>query len=414
VRVRVQDKGSGAAECVSLWRAVPPAGYCALGCVAVASYVSKPVIEQFRCVHASVVAPSVYSHCAWTDALSGAASPVSVWAVSNAARTFVASTSYARPNAALALSLGRGEARPDVASPSVLAWLIQLFVELEREVGPRTSFAALRPRLFRGELVCGLLQLVKTVKQRMKVGFIRQLASVVLRAGDASVLCPWARSELARLRDVMEHMHTRQAREGRGFSSVLQALVELFSSVAVLCGRLGCTEAEAAQPDHSRGLCTEEWFERLVEGVRVMQALSNRSRLPDSFLVAEDAFARLIAMDEAVVVESQHPYFPRSVMSGCVLVPGALRLLLKFDARCSVDASQALLLKPTEASRDVLGAYSSEFGSYARALTVEGGCVYYNFPGAMPPSTWTFEGDTHGAFKLSDARRTATVTKNKA
>lgn len=408
-----QDKGSGAAECVSIWRAVPPPGYVALGCVAVASYVSKPVIEQFRCVHSAAVSPSTYTHCAWTDALSGAASPVSMWAVSNASRTFVASTSYARPNASLAVCLSKGEARSYVASSSVLAWLVRLFGEIDVAVGSRSPFAFLRPRLFRPELVCGLVQLVKGAKQRVKAKFTRLLACVLLRAGDDVALNPWSRCELTRLRDTMELMHARQSRQDRGFSPMLQALVELFVGVAVLCDRLGISARESSLADDVRPVCTTEWFVRLMQGVRVMQALSERKQLPDSFVVAEDTFARLIAMDESVIVESHHGYHPAAVMTGVVSVPGAVRLLVTFDTQCSVEPSHALVFKRSESSRDVLGAFAAGFGSYVRPLSVDGNSLWYTFPGAPPASAWAFEADTHGAFKLADGRCTATVVKNK-
>ena len=74
-----EDKGSGARQDGSMWRAVPPGdGYRCLGSVPQAGY-DKPSLPNYRCVAAGLTEKIVTSALIWTDKGSGAKQPVTVF-----------------------------------------------------------------------------------------------------------------------------------------------------------------------------------------------------------------------------------------------------------------------------------------------------------------------------------------------
>ena len=74
-----KDKGSGARQDGSMWRAVPPGDqYRCLGSVPQAGY-EKPSLPDYRCVPASLTEKVVTSSLIWTDKGSGAKQPVTMF-----------------------------------------------------------------------------------------------------------------------------------------------------------------------------------------------------------------------------------------------------------------------------------------------------------------------------------------------
>ncbi|ELR19508.1 zinc finger, C3HC4 type (RING finger) domain containing protein [Acanthamoeba castellanii str. Neff] len=79
------DKKTGAKRHCSIWRPIPPPGFVALGYV-VTPHHNKPTLEAITCVHHSCVrACSVSPTRNWSDAGSGGAYDVTVWALDGAA-----------------------------------------------------------------------------------------------------------------------------------------------------------------------------------------------------------------------------------------------------------------------------------------------------------------------------------------
>ncbi|XP_075470036.1 uncharacterized protein LOC142502662 isoform X1 [Ascaphus truei] len=72
------DKGSGADKDVSIWRPVCPIHYISLGYVAMGTHNTVPSTEDFRCVHTDHVIPGQWAWV-WNDRGSGAKDDVSIW-----------------------------------------------------------------------------------------------------------------------------------------------------------------------------------------------------------------------------------------------------------------------------------------------------------------------------------------------
>lgn len=76
------DKGSGAASDVSVWRPQCPADYSSLGDLATPSY-AKPAADEVVCVHNSVLVIADVGQALWNDAGSGADQDFSAWGISS-------------------------------------------------------------------------------------------------------------------------------------------------------------------------------------------------------------------------------------------------------------------------------------------------------------------------------------------
>ena len=74
-----KDKGSGARQDGSMWRAIPPDDqYRCLGSIPQSGY-EKPILPNYRCVPASLTEKVVTSSLIWTDKGSGAKRPVTMF-----------------------------------------------------------------------------------------------------------------------------------------------------------------------------------------------------------------------------------------------------------------------------------------------------------------------------------------------
>lgn len=87
------DQGSGGDYDWSLWAAVPPDGYVAIGMVGTLGY-SAPSIPTYRCVRRDLVTATSATIQIWNDHGSGAHNDVSVWAIEGVANAFVAQANY--------------------------------------------------------------------------------------------------------------------------------------------------------------------------------------------------------------------------------------------------------------------------------------------------------------------------------
>ena len=77
------DKGSGADQDGSFWKAIPPSSeYRCLGSVPQAGY-GKPSIATYRCVHSSLTQPVSISELVWSDKGSGADKDVTLFKLPN-------------------------------------------------------------------------------------------------------------------------------------------------------------------------------------------------------------------------------------------------------------------------------------------------------------------------------------------
>lgn len=103
-----KDAGSGARTDVSIWRALPPQGYVALGLVCGVGY-DKPSRNALRCVRADLVMAAQTGKSIWNDKGSGAPMDFSAWTITPADAapgtinlapgTFIGNASFARPTA---------------------------------------------------------------------------------------------------------------------------------------------------------------------------------------------------------------------------------------------------------------------------------------------------------------------------
>ncbi|MEZ4883159.1 MAG: Vps62-related protein [Chitinophagales bacterium] len=74
------DNGTGGDQDASFWIPIPPAGYKALGTVAMSSY-NKPSLTDVVCVRENLVVPAVIGQPIWTDRASGGDMDVALWAI---------------------------------------------------------------------------------------------------------------------------------------------------------------------------------------------------------------------------------------------------------------------------------------------------------------------------------------------
>lgn len=93
-----RDTDSGAREPVTIWRPRAPAGYLALGCVAVPDYY-EPDRSIIRCIQQEFTIPGkLGEEPIWRDHKGAALWQCSLWQVDNQARTFLARRDHQRPN----------------------------------------------------------------------------------------------------------------------------------------------------------------------------------------------------------------------------------------------------------------------------------------------------------------------------
>ncbi|OPB09597.1 hypothetical protein BFW91_14325 [Pseudomonas fluorescens] len=102
-----QDEGSGALSNASIWRPLPPEGYVAMGLVYGVDY-DKPSRHAVRCVRQDLVMAAQAGELIWDDKGSGAANDLSLWSVTPpdapageiylAPGTFIGLGDYAKPN----------------------------------------------------------------------------------------------------------------------------------------------------------------------------------------------------------------------------------------------------------------------------------------------------------------------------
>lgn len=100
------DHGTGGDQDGSFWEPIPPAGYVALGMVAMRSY-AKPSLTEVVCVRNDLVTPAKIGAQIWNDGGSGGDMDVSIWQIiggSNAnvlvSNSFYAHGSYSQPKSA--------------------------------------------------------------------------------------------------------------------------------------------------------------------------------------------------------------------------------------------------------------------------------------------------------------------------
>jgi vacuolar protein sorting-associated protein 13A/C len=92
-----RDSGSGARSPVTIWMPIPPPGFVALGCVAVAGD-DQPVRGEVRCVAlARSYETDVFDEATWRDAGRPGGWRCSMWSVDNDASTFLCQRSHERP-----------------------------------------------------------------------------------------------------------------------------------------------------------------------------------------------------------------------------------------------------------------------------------------------------------------------------
>jgi hypothetical protein len=87
------DKGSGGDYDWSIWAAVVPDGYTAIGMVATLGY-SAPDIQNYRCLRKDLVQQTTATTQVWSDSGSGADSDVTIWAIGGMPNAFVAQGNY--------------------------------------------------------------------------------------------------------------------------------------------------------------------------------------------------------------------------------------------------------------------------------------------------------------------------------
>jgi hypothetical protein len=87
------DRGSGGDHDGSIWSAVAPDGYIAVGFVASAGY-DAPSIPNYRCLRRDLVTQATAGDLVWSDKGSGAHQDVSLWAVQSMPNLFVAQNNY--------------------------------------------------------------------------------------------------------------------------------------------------------------------------------------------------------------------------------------------------------------------------------------------------------------------------------
>lgn len=93
-----REAGSGATEPVTLWAPLPPPGFAALGCVAVAGE-ERPARGCVRCVAiARTYASEVFEEATWRDPALPGGMRCSLWQVDNDAATFITVRGHERPD----------------------------------------------------------------------------------------------------------------------------------------------------------------------------------------------------------------------------------------------------------------------------------------------------------------------------
>ena len=124
-------------------------------------------------------------------------------------------------------------------------------------------------------------------------------------------------------RAIIEAMSGNAAHKSPVFSRRLQALVELHLSVCAM---------KLAPPAPRVPLCQARWFNDVIEVSGILESLIDRTvPMPESFLLAEDTFLRLLLAEEARIVETEHPYtVPSGPQFGTVYVPNASKLQVRF------------------------------------------------------------------------------------
>jgi len=111
------DKGSGAEQDGSIWRAVAPPGFACLGDIGQTSY-DKPRPANYRCINSCLVEQVDAAEVIWTDRGSGAERDISLYRLANA-RSFISQAGYA--SAAAAHDLKPGFACPPTAAEKTVA-----------------------------------------------------------------------------------------------------------------------------------------------------------------------------------------------------------------------------------------------------------------------------------------------------
>ena len=98
------DKGSGAIEDVSIWRAIPQPGYKCLGDVANNSR-QRPPMDIIKCVPKQCLERINLGNLIWNDKGTGANKDFSAWHVANRGNTFISNGSWKRPGNRIAYRL---------------------------------------------------------------------------------------------------------------------------------------------------------------------------------------------------------------------------------------------------------------------------------------------------------------------
>ena len=154
------DKGSGADQDGSFWKAIPPSSeYRCLGSVPQAGY-GKPSIATYRCVHSSLTQPVSISELVWSDKGSGADKDVTLFKLPNTG-SFVAVSGKAsqadvfdiKPDATGKPAEMKAEAKAKTDVPPTVTAEKQVDYKLTTEMGKVRSIGYLAS----SEEMCNLL-----------------------------------------------------------------------------------------------------------------------------------------------------------------------------------------------------------------------------------------------------------------
>ena len=231
-------------------------------------------LSLVRCVRDNVVQRSGVDECVWTQTVGASTNVTKVWSVDNGANTFIVSKALDYPSDADAWHIGRGSGSTTQGNPHLAIWFIQLLVSFD-SVGD--GLAEFRPCVFRPELIHALFTFIKISDKTQKVRALRTLAAV-LRRTPASALTPPVMKELAKMRETVNRLYSRQKMIGF-YSMYFQSLVEVMVSI-------GLKQSETMRHSGSvekycdaalrEVVCKEPWFKQLLEVANIAEALVDR------------------------------------------------------------------------------------------------------------------------------------------